>query len=194
MQGGLNFAVILGSVREGRHGIKVANFLMNKIISKGWNPILIDPKVYKFPLLEKPLHHYKPGEQVPELLTTVSNLLKKADGFIIVTAEYNHMLPPALTNLMNHFFKNEFGRKPSAIACYSMGPFGGVRAAMVARQYLAELQTPSIPTIFPVPTVTQAMDEHGNALDKNYDDRVQLFLNELEWYAKAFKAAREAQN
>jgi len=188
----LNFAVILGSVREGRHGIKVANFLVNKLNAKGWNTTLIDPKVYKFPLFEKPLHHYKPGEQVPELLTTVSNLLKKADGFVIVTAEYNHMIPPALTNLMNHFHKNEYGYKPSAIACYSMGPFGWVRAAMVARQFLAELQTPSIPTIFPVSSVAQAIDENGIALDKNYDDRVQNFLNELEWYTKAYKAAREA--
>jgi len=103
------------------------------------------------------------------------------------------MLPPALTNLMNHFHKNEYGFKPSGIASYSMGPFGGVRAAMVARQYLAELQTPSIPIIFPVSGVAQAMDDNGVALDKSYDDRVQNFLTELEWYTKAFKVARESR-
>ena len=29
--------------------------------------------------------------------------IKAADGYVVVTAEYNHSLPPALTSLMGHF-------------------------------------------------------------------------------------------
>ena len=43
----------------------------------------------------------------------------------IVTPEYNCSLPPALTNLLDHFPPASFRHKPATIAAYSMGPFGG---------------------------------------------------------------------
>jgi NAD(P)H-dependent FMN reductase len=46
---------------------------------------------------------------------------------IVVSGEYNHTVPPALTNLMDHFLE-EYCRKPSAIVCHSAGPFGEARS------------------------------------------------------------------
>ena len=43
----------------------------------------------------------------------------------IVTPEYNCSLPPALTNLLDHFPPASFRHKPATIAAYSMGPWGG---------------------------------------------------------------------
>ena len=50
---------------------------------------------------------------------------QESDGFLIVTPEYNCSLPPALTNLLDHFPPASFRHKPASIAAYSMGPFGG---------------------------------------------------------------------
>ena len=43
----------------------------------------------------------------------------------IVTPEYNCSLPPALTNLLDHFPPASFRHKPATIAAYSVGPWGG---------------------------------------------------------------------
>ena len=89
-------------------------------------------------------------------------LYRAVDGFVIVSGEYNHGIPPALKNLLDHFLEEYFFR-PSAIVCYSAGSFGGVRAAMQLRMTLAELGMPSIPSLFPVPKVQDAFDDDGQA-------------------------------
>ena len=104
---------------------------------------------------------------------------------MIVSGEYNHGIPPALTNLLDHFLEEYFFR-PSAIVCY----FGGVRAAMQLRMTLAELGMSSIPSIFPVPKVQDAFAEDGTPTDTAMERRVGRFLDELEWYARALKEAR----
>ena len=117
--------------------------------------------------------------------------IKAADAFIIVSGEYNHSIPPALSNLLDHFLEEYFWR-PSAIVCYSAGAFGGVRAAMQLRAMLCELGTPSIPSLLPVPRVQDAFDDDGRPRDEAYHRRAARFLDELEWYANALKAARQA--
>lgn len=52
-------------------------------------------------------------------------ILESADGFIIVTGEYNHSIPPALKNLSDHF-QTEYYFKPSGIVSYSAGAFDEV--------------------------------------------------------------------
>ena len=86
----------------------------------------------------------------PRVLERLAGRIKAADAFIIVSGEYNHSIPPALSNLLDHFLEEYFWR-PSAIVCYSAGAFGGVRAAMQLRAMLCELGTPSIPSLLPVP-------------------------------------------
>lgn len=84
-------------------------------------------------------------------------------------------------------------RQGIKIVCYSAGPFGGVRAAMQLRAMLCELGTPSIPTLLPVPKVQDVFDDDdGRPLDDAYPRRAERFLGELEWYAHALKAARQA--
>jgi NAD(P)H-dependent FMN reductase len=116
-------------------------------------------------------------------------LYREVDGFVVVSGEYNHGIPPALKNLLDHFLEEYFWR-PSAIVCYSAGAFGGVRAAMQLRMTLAELGMASIPSLFPVPKVQDAFDEEGRAKDPAYERRVGRFLDELEWHARALRAAR----
>ena len=133
---------------------------------------------------------YEKG-QAPEVLERLATRIRAADAFIIVSGEYNHSIPPALSNLLDHFLEEYFWR-PSAIVCYSAGAFGGVRAAMQLRAMLCELGTPSIPSLLPVPRVQEAFDEEGHPRDESYNQRDARFLSELEWYARALKTARLA--
>jgi len=186
----LNIAVILGTVRSERVGPRVARYLMRALAARGHAPTLIDPLDYPLPLLDKMYKEYAPG-QAPEMLERLSAVIKPADGYLIVSAEYNHSIPPALSNLLSHFLE-EYFFKPSAIACYSPGGFGGVRAAMQLRMMLAELGMPSIPSLLPFPRVQELLDGDGRPTHDRVEKSAARFLAEFEWYAHALKTARMA--
>jgi NAD(P)H-dependent FMN reductase len=186
----LDLLIFYGSVRRDRQGIRAARFILEACRARGHNATLVDPLEERLPLLDRMYKEYAPGE-APEVLERLAGLIKAADAFIIVSGEYNHSIPPALSNLLDHFLEEYFWR-PSAIVCYSGGGFGGVRAAMQLRAMLCELGTPSIPSLLPVPKVQEAFDEEGRPHDESYHRRAARFLDELEWYANALKAARGA--
>lgn len=54
------------------------------------------------------------------MLQDISEQIDKADAFLIITPEYNHSVPPALTNLLDHFSPAQYHFKPSGIVSYSL--------------------------------------------------------------------------
>ncbi len=188
---GLNTAVIYGSARRDRQGIKAARFVVRKLEERGHAVTLVDFLEHDFPFLDLMYKEYEEGK-APKSMETVGAILKTADGFVIVSGEYNHSVPAALKNLLDHF-QSEYLYKPSAIVTYSAGPFGGVRALVNLRGILAELGTPSIPSAFPVSHIRDAFDDDGNPLDRAYDERIVKFIDEFEWYANALKHARDQE-
>lgn len=184
----LNTAVIYGSARQDRQGIKVARFVMRELEQRRHAVTLIDSQEHPLPFLDLMYKEFDAGK-APETMQAIADMLNLADGFVIVSAEYNHSIPAALKNLLDHF-QSEYLYKPSAIVTYSAGPFGGVRALVNLRAILAELGTPSIPSAFPVSQIRDAFDENGYALNPAYKTRIIKFLDEFEWYAKALKLAR----
>ncbi len=187
----LNTAVIYGSARQSRQGIKAARFIARKLEERGHTVTLVDSIESELPFLDLMYKEYKDG-QAPAAMETIANTLRSADGFVIVSAEYNHSIPAALKNLLD-YYQSEYLYKPSAIVTYSAGPFGGVRSLVNLRGILAELGTPSIPSAFPVPHIGKAFDDDGTPSDEGYDKRVVKFLNEYEWYARALRRARDQE-
>jgi NAD(P)H-dependent FMN reductase len=184
----LRILVVYGSVRSERQGIRAARFIVNECRARGHEVTLVDPLEHRLPLLDKMYKEYAKGE-APEMLERLAALIIPADAVVVVSGEYNHSIPPALSNLLDHFLEEWFW-KPSAIVCYSAGSFGGVRAAMQLRMMLGELGMTSIPSIFPVPVVQQAFAEDGTPADPKTRDRVRKFLDELEWYGEALRTQR----
>ena len=187
----INTAIIYGSARSSRQGIKAARFVLNKLEDRGHSVTLVDTQDYDLPLLDKMYKEYD-ADSAPEAMSAVAKILNAADGFVVISAEYNHSVPAALKNLLDHY-QSEYLYKPSAIVTYSAGPFGGVRALVNMRGILAELGTPSIPSAFPVSQVQNAFDDDGKPLDAAYDKRIVKFLDEYEWYATAMQKARVEQ-
>lgn len=181
-------AILYGSVRSDRQGIKAAKFIQNKLTERGHKATIIEPKEFPLPFLDK-MHKEYPTGEAPETMEKIHMILSKSDGFMIVSGEYNHSIPPALKNMLDHF-QSEYYFKPSAIACCSASTFGGVRMAMHLRAILAELGMPSIPSLFPIPKIQDAFDHEGNTIDKAYDRRVVRFLDEFEWFLHAYKNQR----
>ena len=184
----LKVVVFYGSVRSDRQGIKAARFFVRKCHDRGHEVSLIDPLEYQLPLLDKMYKEYEPGH-APESLQRMAELIIPADAYIVVSGEYNHTVPPALANLMDHFLEEYFW-KPSAIVCYSAGTFGGVRASVALRSMLAEMGMSSIPSVFPIPAVQNAFNVDGAPRDEKFHSRAKKFLDEMEWYAYALRSAR----
>ncbi len=189
----LDIAVIYGSVRPHRQGIRAARFVVRKFSERGHNVTLIDPLEHKLPMLGYMRKEYGLEglpTKAPEEVERLGGILEASDSFVIVTGEYNHGLPPALKNLLDHF-QSEYFFKPSSIACYSAGPFGGVRAAVHLRAVLAELGSPSLPTLFPISAVQDSFESDGTAIDTAYENRIEQFIEEHQWYATALKEKRQ---
>lgn len=184
----LTIAIVYGSVRTERRGIKVARFLEQQLMERGIKVHFIDPLEYSLPLLDKMYREFEPGK-APEAMQKLSAMLSDSDGFLVVTGEYNHSVPPALKNLLDHFY-SEYRHKPSGIACYSKGSFGGVRAAVHLRVIMGELASPSIPTLLSFPSVDSVFDQALVPLNERISSSTNRFLNELTWYVEAFKNQR----
>lgn len=184
----MKIALLYGSYRPHRQGIKGARFVERKLKERGHEVAFIDAMEQNLPLLEKMYKEYEPGK-APASLESLAQTFRQVDGFMIVAGEYNHSIPPGLSNLIDHF-KEEYFFRPSAIACYSMGPFGGIRGAMHLRAILCEVGMPSIPTLFPMSMVHSSFKEDGTPFDLAYEERIKKFLDEFEWYAQALKSAR----
>jgi NAD(P)H-dependent FMN reductase len=179
-------ALIVGSVRRDRQGIKVARWMNEKLKDRNHIVFFIDPLELNLPLLDR---MYKEMSDPPEKLIDLREKIKDAEGYLAVTPEYNHSISAAMKNTLDYFLE-EYYFKPSAIVSYSPGGFGGVNAAQHLRHIFAELGAPSISSSFPISRVHEVFDENGKLIDERYSKRVVRFLEEFEWYIDAFKNQR----
>ena len=184
----LHTAILYGSVREARAGIRVVRYLTAALRRRGHTTAVVDAAEQRLPLLDRMYKEYERGA-APAVLEALAKLYRKVDAFVIVSGEYNHGIPPALKNLLDHFLEEYFFR-PSAIVCYSAGQFGGVRAAMQLRMTLAELGMSSIPSLLPIPRVQETFTPAGDPTDPAFERHSERFFRELEWYARALQQAR----
>jgi len=186
----LHIAILYGSVREARAGIRLVHFLDAVLRRRGHTISIVDAAEYRLPLLDRMYKEYEHGT-APRVLEELAEIYRRTDAFAIVSGEYNHGIPPALKNLLDHFLEEYFFR-PSAIVCYSAGQFGGVRAAMQLRMTLAELGMPSIPSLLPVPRIEEAFTPAGEPTNPGFEKRSERFFREFEWYAEALRQARRS--
>jgi NAD(P)H-dependent FMN reductase len=185
----LTIPVLFGSVRRDRVGIRAATLVIEALAARGHEPVLVDALDLQLPLLDRMYKEY-PANAAPETLARLATLYRRADGFLVVSGEYNHGIPPALKNLLDHFLEEYFWR-PSGIVCYSVGGFGGVRAAMQLRMSLAEMGMSSVPSLLPIPRIAETLAEDGSGDERIARSR-DRFLDEFLWYAAALKAAKAA--
>jgi NAD(P)H-dependent FMN reductase len=180
-------AIIVGSVRQNRQGIKVARWMEEKLKERGHIVFFIDPLELNLPLLDK---MYKEIIDPPENLKQLRNQIVEADGYMPITPEYNHSTSAAMKNTLDYFLE-EYYFKPSAIVSYSVGGFGGVNAVQYLRIIFAELGAPSISSSsFSISKVQDAFDDAGRSREQLYEKRVIRFIEEFEWYIDAFKNQR----
>jgi len=180
--------VFLGSVRNGREGEKVANWIVKTLKQRGHNVYLIDPDKHQELLTLRVPNQYNPKPS--EDMTKIHEWLLESDGFILVTPEYNHSFSGTIKNALDNFMP-EYEKKPFGIVSYSIGPFGGIRANEALRIVVSELKGISTPIPFMISEVQKVFDETGSPKDIKYSERIKTFLEDYEWHLNALKEARQ---
>ncbi|RVU84117.1 NADPH-dependent oxidoreductase [Leucothrix sargassi] len=197
----MKFLVFLGTVRDStppkpaRLGTRVAKAMLTSLQS-GYSEHeieLVDALDYPLEPVFKPHFAYSKRRE-PADLSALADKIEQADGYIMISPEYNHSMSPALANLLNHFGSSLFSYKPSAIVTYSAGQWGGMRAAIGMRTFLSELGCLPVSSMIHVPKAQEVFNEDGSAqegqdLDAwfNYFSRT---TNQLMWWAAAAQEQR----
>ncbi|KAJ3120037.1 hypothetical protein HK100_000058 [Physocladia obscura] len=156
----VTLGVVLGSVRPGRQAARVAKFVQNEF-ARNYPEVsisVIDPLEAKLPLLSNRYEFIKNSAECPPTLHTLHKQFTKCDGFVVVSPEYNHSIPPALTNTLDYFWQAEYSHKPVGIITYSMGQLAGFGAAVALLPWLNGLGMIAIPKMFSVAAIHNARE------------------------------------
>lgn len=152
---------------------------------------LIDPLEYELGPVFKPHFSYS-KRAVPQDLDSLADKIREADGYIMLSPEYNHSISPALTNLLNHFGSSLFSYKPSAIVTYSSGQWGGMRAAVGMRGFLSELGCLPVSAMVHIPHAQDVFEEDGttksNQDNSHWESYFLRTFSQLVWWTSACKS------
>ncbi len=183
--------VFYGSYRFNRMGIRLANYVVAGLLARGADAELIDAKAVGLPILERMYKEY-PAGTAPAAMQQLAQKIRTADGFVFVAGEYNWGMQPGLKNLTDHFLEEWFWR-PAAIASYSAGRLGGVRAATAWHGTLSEMGMTVISSTLAVGSISQALSEDaapvgegGRALEAAFP----RFADDLAWWIEAARTQR----
>lgn len=189
--GGLYLPVIHGTQRKDNYSRRVARFVHARGAARpGVETRLFEPSELPFGNL---LQREWEMEPRPAPVAAFVAEMGRADGFVLVTPEYNHGIPGTLKNVLDHLY-DEWGRKPFAVVGVSNGQVGGARAVEQLRMVIPGLNAVSVPYSVLVRDVESTFpgDSPSPADEKEFTSRVERLWKDLEWYAQALKAARAA--
>ena len=184
--------IVIGSTREGRFGEKPAHWIHE--IAKQRTDLafdLIDLRDHPLPFFNEPMSPaWAPVKN--EAARRWADKLAALDGLIVVTPEYNHGPSAVLKNAFDYAYE-EFNRKPIGFVGY--GGVGAARAVEQLRLVATELQMAPVRNAVHIGMVEfLGIWQQG----KNFEDFPHLaqaangMLDDIAWWAKALKTAREA--
>ena len=189
---GNRILVFYGSYRSDRMGIRLAQFVVERLRRRDDDVELIDAKAINLPILDRMYKEYPKGE-APDALETLARKIRGADGFVFVTGEYNWGVQPGLKNLTDHFLEEWFWR-PAAIVSYSAGRLSGARAATAWHGTLSEMGMVVISSTIGVGAISQALSTEGQPTGeggKALAHAFPRFADDLAWWMEAAKAQRQ---
>ena len=182
----IRVAVILSSVRKGRFGPTIANWFVGTADQRD------DIEVDLVDLADFPLPtalSAEPEPEVAELLAAFSARLSAADGFVVVTPEYNHSFPASLKAALD-WTQHEWHAKPVGFVGYG-GLAGGLRAVQQLRHIVNELHAVPVRDAVSFHGPWGQFDPDGNLIEPAAAEAAAKVLwDKLSWWALATKEAR----
>ena len=176
-----SYAVIAGSLRGERMGRVMADWAAERIAAgPGGTVDLIDLAGVALPDDEL----LQPGGGGG---TELSERIARADGFVIVTPEYNHSYPAGLKRAIDWHYQ-EWMFKPATVLSY--GVHGGLLAAEHLRGVFAELHVVTTRRVVGMSAPWQHLGPDGFAPPDSAAKAFDLALDELAWWTETLRVAR----
>lgn len=200
METSIKIKVIIGSTRQGRFSEKPAQWIFEEAKKlEGVDVELLDLRDYEMPFFDSPIPpSMAKGQYSNEIVKKWAEKINDGDAFIIVSPEYNHGYSAVLKNALD-VISPEWNRKPVGFVSY--GSALGARSVEQLRQVAVELQMAPIRNAIHIPvdifmagmmgTGPQGLEMFGPIRKSPRGDSVEKFFNDLLWWAKALKTARE---
>ena len=180
MENKLKIGIILGSTREGRVSPQVGEWFLSLAKERSEASFeIVDIKDYNLPLLGTTTEK----EGIIKWNTKLASL----DGFVFITAEYNHSITASLKNALD-LAKDVWNNKAAGIVSY--GSAYGARAAEHLRGILGELQIADVRTQVLLSLFTD-FDQAGKFKPMAlHSANVNSLLDQLIKWSKALKTIR----
>lgn len=188
----LKVKIILGSTRLTRFSEHAGGWILEEAKKiAGIDAEILDLRDYAMPFFNEAVTpSTKKEDYTDEAVQRWTKKINEADGFVIVSPEYNHGYSGVLKNALDYVYK-EWNNKPVGFVAY--GSAGGARAVEQLRAVAVELQMVPIRNAVHIMAPWFLRDEKGNlkegALD-SYQGAAEGLLTQLLWWTKALKVAR----
>jgi NAD(P)H-dependent FMN reductase len=185
--------VINGTTRVNRFSAKVGQWVVESLSDRsGLEVELLDLRDYPLPFFDGVSPAYTGRKYPSEDIARFAAKIDRADGYILLTAEYNHGYPAVLKNAMDHTFV-EWHRKP--VAFVGWGNVGGARAIEQLRGVSVEFEmAPLRHAVHILPDLMvlamQAPDPFDTSLFASLDGKLDALAADLTWWATNLAHAR----
>jgi len=183
--------VILGSTRQNRSGEKVARWITDLADARpDLDAELVDLRDYPLPFFDSPFPPKRALPDDPQVQAWAAKVAD-ADGFIMVTPEYNYGYSAVLKNALDTLYY-EWNDKPVGIVGYgAVG--GGLRAVMQLRQVVVELGLVQANAGVIVPFAGRAFGDDGAPSDEVTLRTANAMLAEVAGWLPTLQAKRAAK-
>jgi len=174
--------IVLGTTRKGRRSENAARFVFEETKKRA------DVETEFVDICKIPMRLDDAGEQMKD--PAFSDLVKRADGLILVVPEYNHGYPGLLKHALDMNLE-EYIHKAVGICGVSAGVFGGARVIEALLPVMRELGLVTIFNDVNFGYAGKIFAADGKLLDERFVRRTAKFLDELIWMARVLRHGRE---
>lgn len=183
-QAPLRVAVIIGSTREGRVGGTVGSWFTERARERTDLEVrLVDLTDFSFPAR----YPERASAEMREFCAEVG----RAEGFVVVTPEYNRSFPASLKQAID-FAYDEWQAKPVAFVSYGCRS-AGLHAVEALRSVFTELHTVTMRDGVSFDVLAGVPGEAERGGDEHDERAVTRMLDQLVWWGLALRTARAAR-
>ena len=193
----MRIQVITGTTRAGRFSERVSDWVLGYLADRGDIEVeLVDLRDHPLPFFDGLPPARTPREYPNDEVARLGRTLDRADGYVLLTAEYNHGYPAVLKNAMDWTWV-EWRRKP--VAFVGWGNVGGARAIEQLREVAVEFEmAPLRHAVHILPAVLMAARQAADPADASafaeLEPRLKLLTDDLMWWTHALHAARQTHD
>jgi NAD(P)H-dependent FMN reductase len=187
--------VITGTTREGRFSERVAAWVMDRLGQRDdFEVELVDLRDHPLPFFDGAAPAKTGRDYADDAVVRFGHVVDRADGYVLLTAEYNHGYPAVLKNALDSTFV-EWRRKP--VSFVGWGNTGGARAIEQLRAVAVEFEmAPLRHAVHVLPDVMRAIFGSDQPEDPSHfaslEPRLAMLADDLTWWMRALATARAA--